>query len=106
MAANVTPTEWIPSWSANADTITVPIASFPELTSGEANATTGDIRKIMYAVNEQLWSAWSALAAANRTTKMTMTKSSSANATTGVLTHVYTWTFNNTVTTQDVANEA
>ena len=105
MAANTVPTAWIANWSANADTITIPIASFTELTANEANATTGDIRKIMYAVNEQLWTAWSALAAANRTTKMTMTKSSSSNATTSVLTHVYTWTFNNTVTTQDVANE-
>ena len=106
MAANTVPTAWIANWSANANDITVPIASFAELTEAEANATTGDIRKIMYAVNEQIWTAWSALAAANRTGKMTLTKASSSNATTGLLTHVYTWTCNNTVVTQDVANEA
>lgn len=105
MAFNPAPSSWIASWAEDATNITVPIASFPQLTAAEADGTTGDIRKIMYALSEKMYAAYIALAVADRPAQMTITRSSSVNATTGVITHNYTFKFNNTIATQDVAAE-
>lgn len=105
MAWTPVPTTWLSGWSEDATNITVPIATFPELTAAEADATTGDIRKIIFALCEKFWSVWNALATADKATKMNITKSSSVNTSTGIITNVYTFTFYNTITGQDVASE-
>ena len=106
MAWSGAPTGWFSGWAEDGTNITVPIASFPEMTAAEADATTGDIRKILYAICERCWSVWNALATADRATKMTLSKTSSTNSTTGLTTHQYVFTFVNAVTAQDVAPEA
>jgi len=105
MAFSPVPTACFPSWSEDATNITVPIASFPELTAAEADAATGDIRKILYAIVEKTWTWWNALLTADRPTKMTLTKSSSVDTSTGIVINVYTFTFKNSITAQDVAAE-
>lgn len=105
MAFSPVPTNWFSGWSEDATNITVPIATFPELTAAEADGATGDIRKILYALCAKCWSIWNALATADRPTKMTLTTSSSVDATTGIITNVYTFTFKNSITAQDVASE-
>ncbi len=105
MAFSAVPTACFPNWSEDGTTISVPIATFPELTAAEADAATGDIRKIVYAVCEKIWGWWNALATADRPTKMVLTKSSSVDATTGIVTNVYTFTFKNSITAQDVSAE-
>jgi len=98
-------TDWIPSWSEDGTDITVPIASFPELTAAEADAVTGDARKIWFAICEQAYASWLATAAADRPEKMVMYKSSSTNVSTGITTHTYQFRFQNEVSAQDVADE-
>ena len=110
MAFNPLPQQWFTGLTDGATVclatdMVVPIASFPELTAPEIDATTGDIRKMLYAICEKCWSVWNALATIDKPTKMTITKSSSTNAATGLTTHNYTFTFVNSVTAQDVAPE-
>ncbi len=105
MAFSAVPTTWIASWSEDGTNITVPIASFPELTAAEADGTTGDIRKIVFAIIEKLYQAYNATATADRPTKWTMSKSSSVNTTTGILTNTYSITILTAIATQDVPAE-
>ena len=105
MAFDPTPTTWIADWSEDGTDITVPIASFSELTAAEADAVTGDIRKIVWAIMEHLYNAYNNTASANRPTKWTMSKSSSINASTGVVTNIFTATISTEIGTQEVADE-
>ena len=89
MAFVKTPSTVIANWSEDATNITVPLASFPELTAAEADASTGDIRKIVYAIMEKLFSWYNALATADRPSRLTIYRSSSMNESTGELTRVY-----------------
>lgn len=90
MAFVKTPSTWFASWSEDATDITVPIASFPQLTAAEADGSTGDIRAIVHAILERLWAKWNSLAAADRPTQMTINKSASTNVATGITTNQYT----------------
>lgn len=106
MAFTKTPTTWLDDWSENGTTISVPLATFPELTEAEADGASGDIRKIVFAIMEKLWTEWAATETANRPGKWTMTKSASVNTTTGITTVQYVNTFAVETTAQDVADEA
>jgi hypothetical protein len=107
MAFSKVPTAWLPSWIlTDTDTkISVPIASFAELTAGEADAASGDIRKIAFAWMEALWLEWNSLATADRPTKWNLTKTGSVNTSTGITTIQYVQTFYVETTAQDVADE-
>jgi hypothetical protein len=106
MAYDGKPSTWIASWSEDGTNVTFPIASMAELTAAEADATTGDIRKVAFAIAEVLFQKYNSLAAADRPTKMTISKSSSVNTSTGVMTNTYTLTFSCAILTQDVAAES
>ena len=106
MAFSAVPTGWIANWSEDGTNISVPIASFPELTADEADAANGDIRKIAFAILEKLFQSYNGKAAADRPAMWTMGKSVGVNAQTGINTVVYTATFKVQVSAQDVADEA
>ena len=106
MAFTKTPTTWIDNWAFSSPNITIPVATFPELSDAEANTSSGDIRKIVFAILEKLWLEWAATETANRPTKWTMTKSASVNTATGITTVQYVNTFSILTTGQDVADEA
>ena len=105
MAFDPTPTTWLASWSEDGTTISVPIATFPELTAVEADAATGDIRKIAWALMEKLYATYNATAIADRPTKWTMSKSSSINTTTGIVTNTFVTTVLTEIATQEVPAE-
>lgn len=105
MAYDDVPTKYIPNYSSDGTDMTLPIASFTELTSAEAHTTTGDIRKIIYAYCVQLYTLVQSLPAADRPTKWLLTKQSSTNDSTGVVTVTYTHQFLTTVGTQEVDDE-
>ena len=90
MAFSKVPTDWLAGWSEDATSITVPLATFPQLSAVEADGATGDIRAITHAIMEKLWSEWNGRAAADRPTKMTISKSASVSVATGVTTNTYT----------------
>jgi hypothetical protein len=103
MALDLTPASWIADWSEDATDVTFPIASLPELTAAEADGTTGDIRKVYFALCSQMQSVWDATAAADRPVKMLLYHTASVSG--DVITHTYTATFKNSITAQDVADE-
>lgn len=105
MAFDKTPTTWLPNWSADATTITVPIATFPELTAAEADEATGDIRDIVFAIVEKLWQAYNATATADRPIKWTMSKMASVNTARNTLSNRYIFTLETEIGTQEMADE-
>ena len=64
-----------------------------EVTDTEAAATTGDIRRVLWGLQERLWLHWSSLATADRPAQMTLRKSSFINAATNRVTASYTLDF-------------
>jgi hypothetical protein len=93
MAFTKTPTSWLTSWAEDGTNITVPIASIPELTAAEADAATGDIRKILWALSEKMWQRWDALVTADKPANMTIRKFSRIDPSTSEVTSTYTFEF-------------
>lgn len=107
MPLTVVPTDWLPDWSEDGADITVPLATFPELTAAEADAADGDIRKIAFAIVDKLYAVYNATAVADRPTKMRITRGTSANDETGVMVRSYVFTFDTEVAAggMEVADE-
>ena len=105
MAFTKIPTDLIPSWSYASNAVTFPIASVPELSAAEVHPTTGDPRKIMFALCERMADFYNDLAVADRPTKVTVSKSSSALSD-GTYQNTYQFTFRVGVLTQEVIDEA
>jgi len=55
----------------------IPMSSLPELTAVEANPSTGDIRKIMFAFETAIYDAYDAIATADRPTRWINSRSQS-----------------------------
>ena len=103
MAVNVQPSVWFANWTSDGTDITVPIASFPEMTADEADPTTGDIRRVWYAMTAQLYAHWLSLATLDRPTKMVITKSQALSGST--LVESFTVTFYSEILSQEVLDE-
>ena len=80
--------------------------ALPEITSSEANATTGDIRKIYYGLAEKMYQSYINKATADLPNRMTFSKSSNVNSTTGLITTNYTFQFVLAATGLDVTAES
>ena len=81
-------------------------ATLPEITSAEAHASTGDIRMIYYGIVEQLYQSYLAKATADRPNRMVLTRSSSVDSTTGLITSTYNIQFVLAATGLDVTTES
>ena len=79
--------------------------TLPQLTDVEADPTTGDIRKLMYALSEALYQAYNAIATADRPTKMAVYRGTSTNEQTGVITRNYTFNFSLVSSGEEVVTE-
>jgi hypothetical protein len=106
MAFDAKPTEVIASWSEDATNVTFPIASVPELTAAEADAVTGDSRKVIFALMERFYAWYNGLATADKPTKMTISRSTGINDSTGIMTKTFALTFTCAILTQDVSAES
>lgn len=133
MALDVTPVTWLGAGYAltSSDTGEAPnvvsvrkisftidgdttVEALPQVDATEANATTGDVRRLIFGIIDGLYAKWlirvAAAAAAPTTdplpTKMTIYKSTSTNDSTGEVTRTYTFQFKTTVTGEEVAEEA
>lgn len=100
MAYDAKPSTWLGagySLASNAITMNTNDAgsnkTLTELTDAEANATTGDVRKLFYALVEKMYAAYMAQASADRPTKMAIVRSTSINDTAGSGVRSYTFTF-------------
>jgi len=76
-----------------------------ELTDTEAHATTGDWRKIVFALMELLYLKWTGLATADRPGKIKITRRQTINNTSGNITYYYTVSITTTPSGIEVASE-
>ena len=116
MAFSATPSGWLGAGYTLSGSGTTAAVNFgisgntnealPEITSTEANATTGDIRKIYYGIVEKLYQSYLAKATADRPNRMAISKSSNVDATTGLITTNYTIQFVLAATGLDVTTES
>ena len=107
MAVNLQNEVWIPNWTNPGTTgIAFPVASFPQMTDAEAAVGTGgDIRAVLFAICTELQAHWDGLATADRPTKMTLSKTTSLNSTTGIITYSYRMNFQVEILTEEVEAE-
>lgn len=105
MSFNAAPNQWIPEISEDGTDITVPIASFPQLTAEEADGTSGDIRKLLFAICDALAAKWNALDAADRPTKMVISRATSVSDATGKIKRRYSFEFDLEAVAEEVQAE-
>ena len=112
MAFDAKPSTWLGagySLAANAITMNTATAgsdvTLPELTDAEANATTGDVRDVFFALAEAMYQAYNDTASADRPTKMRLYRSNTTNETTGIVTRSYTLQFDLAIGAIDVDDE-
>jgi hypothetical protein len=104
MAFNPAPSAWLDALSEDGTDITVPLATFPELTAAEADGATGDVRKVTYAVLEKLYQEYAGRPEADRPQKMQLVKGQALNSA-GQIVTTYSFTFVLEAATIDVAAE-
>ena len=93
MAWSKVPTAMITSYASDDTTLTMPRASFPELSTAEANTTTGDSRSILFAMVERFYQWYLALATADRPGQLTISRTTTTNDLTGDVTRTYHFAF-------------
>jgi hypothetical protein len=84
----------------------IPIASLPGLADAESHPTTGDMRKIMFALEDAVYEAYKAIdPTTDRPTKWINNRSSSVSDSSGVVTRNYNNQFFTEVSGEEVSNE-
>ena len=76
-----------------------------EVTDTEANATTGDWRKVILGIMEMIYWKWTGTTTANRPGKVSIVRSASVNNTTGEVVRTYTVRITLEAITSEVAAE-
>ena len=112
MAMNLAPGHWLDgfellaaSGTATAQSIAIPLAALPGLSAAEANATTGDIRKVARALVAALYAAYVAEDADDRPSQMTVGRSTSVDEQTDITTRYYDIRFRVQTGEEEVVNE-
>ena len=105
MAFDKTPTTHIAGWSEDGTNVTFPISSFAQLDATEADAATGDIRRIAFALAEKLFAIYAAMATADRPVNFAVRRSTSDGAS-GNLNRSYSIDFTIEATALEVIPEA
>jgi len=77
----------------------------PEITNAEANATTGDSRRVIYGLLEMLYSKMQNLDSADRPTKLTILRATYEDTNTGEFVKTFTITVRASATGFEVADE-
>lgn len=111
MSYSAVPSTWLGagySYAANQILLNTAAHGTPlltELTAAEADATTGDIRKIMYALAQMLYTKYTAIATADRPTRMAIYRGSTLDESTNLVTRTFTLTFTLDASAIDVTAE-
>jgi hypothetical protein len=103
MAQDNTPAAWIPGWATLGTTISFPAPSIPELDLAEADADTGDIRKVIFALLEKIYDHYAGLPSADQPSNLTFGTSGYFNNQNGALERTYSLKFTLAATSFDVA---
>lgn len=99
MSTEIRPNQWIADWSENGTNITVPIASFSRMTAADADGETGDIRRVVFAILEQL----NAQQGVGGLTTMTIGKVDTLSS--NILTSTYTIAIKSAISEQTISAE-
>lgn len=112
MAMNLAPSHWLPGFellsangTATAQSIAIPLTALPGLSAAEANASTGDFRKVARAICAALHKAWIDEPEADRPSQMEFSRSTSVNEDTDRTTRLYQGRFVVAVREEEVVDE-
>jgi hypothetical protein len=106
MAFNKAPSHWISGYTFDGTNLSIPLAALTGLSSGSANATTGDIREIIQKFQEAMWQKWVSEGSGNTPVEMTLfAPVVSTNSTTSVVTRTYQAQYLGTTGTFSIASE-
>lgn len=105
MAMNLAPGHWLDGYSADSNEITIPLAALPGLSSAEADASTGDIRKVARAIIAALHAAYIDEAEADRPTQMQLSRYTNVDENNNTTTRTYQARFNVAVAAEEVVDE-
>lgn len=106
MAFNPDPNELFGAgYTANSTDVIFKVADLPQLTSAEANASTGDSRKVLFAILDKVAAAIDAMPAADRPKKVRVSRSSTAPNASGQFTQTYSFSFDLAAGSVEVVNE-
>ena len=83
----------------------IPLASLPDLDGTEANPSSGDIRKIMFAFETAIYNAYEAVAEADRPTRWISSRSQSFNSTGLTITRNFNHQITTSVSGEEVVAE-
>lgn len=105
MAFSAIPTAFLGgSYAADNTAMTVPLSFFPEVSSAEADESTGDSRKIIYGLLKKWESVYAGLS--DKPTRMKIQRSSTAVNSSGQYTVNFNISFTLSVSASDVAAES
>lgn len=94
------------NYAFSAPNITISNVDNPNVTDAEANATTGDSRRILFGLLQDMYARFNAIDAADRPTKMQFLRSTSVNDITQQGTVTFTIRFVTGDVVTEVADEA
>ncbi|MGG6293799.1 hypothetical protein ACQ4M4_05185 [Leptolyngbya sp. AN02str] len=86
--------------------IFIPLADLSGLTAAEADAATGDGRKVAYEVLRKVESSFTAIPTADRPTRMNVTLGTPTGVNANIVRRSYTLTFDVSIGATDMADEA
>ena len=93
------------SFANSTQYLCIPMSSLPELTAVEANPSSGDIRKIMFAFETAIYNAYNAIAVDNRPTRWTNSRSQSFSSDGLTITRNFNHQIVTGVSGEEVVNE-
>lgn len=83
------PSNWINGYSCDGTNMVIPIAAMPYLSAGQCDAATGDVRQIVFALQETIYQKWLTIPSSNRSERIQVSRSSTVY--TNRITHTYTY---------------
>jgi hypothetical protein len=86
------------------DYFAIPLSAVPECVFADVDPSTGDIRDLVYGLQVALYTAYAALATADKPTKWVPSLSTNIQAS-GQIIRIYANRFETTVTGEDVSSE-
>ena len=94
------------NYSSDGTNATIPLATLPKVTAGEAHTSTGDSRKFLYALIDAIAVAIAATDTDDKSNRMTVVKNTPVSISDGIVRQSYNFDFDLALGDADVAAEA
>lgn len=89
------------NYTADSTTMTFTLSDYASVDSSEADPSTGDTRRVLYGLLQDVYSRWASIETEDRPTKMTITRTTNVNDTAKSAVVTFTVRF----TTDDIVTE-